>query len=81
MSQRQRQRDTVYGYVRSNYTGFITDIIEIIYQFYLIRIASNILNSNEEASLTNLLFDTLETQKENKNITSITTKLLYRASE
>ena len=78
----QKQRDVVYGYVRLNYKEtFIMDIIEIIYQFYLIKIDSNILNSNEKLSLLNLLFDALKKQTGNEEMKNIDTKLLYRASE
>ena len=45
------------------------------------NIPSNILNSNEEVLLANLLSSTLKIQKENTNATSINTKLLYRASQ
>ena len=78
----QRQRDTVYGYVRLNYDGlFMDDIINIIYTFYLIKIASNILNSEEKVSFIEFLFDQLKQQKKNGNIKSISTELLFRASE
>ena len=78
-----RQRDTVYGYVRRNCTAqnMINDIIEIVYEYYLIRIASNILNAQEQASFLNVLWNALKQQKGNENIKSINTKLLYRASE
>ena len=78
----QRQKDAVYGYVRLEYgESFIKEIIGIIYQFYLIRIESNILNSEEKISLMDLLFNTLQKQEENQQMKSIDTKLLYRASE
>lgn len=78
----QRCRDSVYGYVRENYDGvFITDIVEIIYEFYLIRIESNILSSNEESALMDLLHDALRKQQGNENMRLIETQLLYRASE
>ena len=78
----QRQKDAVYGYVRLNYNGLvIEDIIRVIYHFYLIRIASNILTPDEQSSFMDLLFNRLKQQKGNENIKSISTKLLYRASE
>ena len=78
----QRQKDTVYGYARLNYDeSFITDVVDIIHKFYSRKIASHILKINEEESLANLLFNTLKKQKENENIKSISTQLLYRASE
>ena len=43
---------TVFGYVRLNYDDiFPEDIINIIYAFYLIKIASNVLNSKEKSAL------------------------------
>ena len=76
----ERQHKTVYGYVRNNYHSIIPiDIIKIVLLFYIIRINSNILTSSEQSSLLNLLFENLN--KKNKNIKSIDTKLLYRASE
>ena len=78
----QKQKDIVYGYVRLNYgESIIRDIIEIIYQFYLMKIDSNILNSNEQILLLNLLFDALREQPRNTHIKTIEMKLLYRASE
>ena len=78
----QRQLLAVHGYVRLHYHGqFITEIIDIIHEYYLIKIDSNILNSNEQISLINLLFDQLKKQKLDENIKGIDTKLLYRASE
>ena len=72
-----KQKCTVYGYVRMNYDGdnMIDDIINIIYQFYLIRIASNILTNEEAMAFMNLLFDNLRKQKGNENINTIDTKL------
>ena len=78
----QRQRDIVYGYVRLNYeVSFTLDVIDIIYNFYLIQITSNILNLEEQCSFMNLLYNRLKQQKENENIKSINTKLLFRASD
>ena len=78
----KRQIDIVHGYVRSNFDELVVqDIIRIIWNFYLIRIASNILSSNEQSSFMNLLFNRLKQQKGNENIKSINTKLLYRASD
>ena len=78
----QRQKDAVYGYVRLEYGDlFIKEIIDIIYEFYLLYIGSNILNSEEEESLINLLYDTIKSQKGYEKIKSIQTKLLFRASE
>ena len=77
-----RQKKTVYGFVRKRCDGLcIPEIIEIIFQFYLISIPSEILYENEQISLYNLLFETLKKQKEYANIKSIDAKLLYRASE
>ena len=79
----QRQRDIVYGYLRSNYNqeSMIDDIIKIIYNYFFIKIATKILNENEQCSLINLLFNKLKWQKENENIKSINIKLLFRLSE
>ena len=73
----------VWGYVRMNYSGgiMIDDIVNIIYQYYLIRIASNILTEKEQISLLDLLFDKLKTQNRNKNMKPIDISLLFRASE
>ena len=79
----QRLRDAVYGYVRQNYEAdnMIDDIVNIIYQYYLIRLASKILNVEEQSSFIDFLFDELKQQKENKNMNLINAKLLYRASD
>ena len=78
----QRQKDSVFGYVRLNYNGiYPNDIIQIIFQFYLIRIHSEILNSKEQSSFLDLLYKELTKQKGKGNIKEINTKLLYRASE
>ena len=53
-----KQRDTVYGYVRMNCNGnnMVKDIIEIIYQYYLIILDSVILtNPNDIDSFHSLL--------------------------
>ena len=74
------QRVIVYGYVRSNYNGsIIKDIINIIYNYYLIRIASKLLHTEEQMALMDLLFTRIK--RHNKNIQSIDTKLLFRASD
>ena len=78
----KRTKSAVYGWIRENYEGvFLDDITDIIYQFYLIRINSNILSSDEQIELYNLLFDRKKTQKNNHNIKSMDTKLLFRGSE
>ena len=45
-----KQRDIVYGYVRINYDGqnMVNDIIQIIYQYYLIVLDSVILTDYED---------------------------------
>ena len=78
----KRSKAAVYGWIRENYEGvFLDDISHIIHQFYLIRIDSIILTSDEQIKLYNLLFDRIKTQKKNHNITSMDTKLLFRGSE
>ena len=79
----QKAIHTVYGYVRLNYTGdnMIGDIINIIYQYYVIKLASKILDSEEQLAFMNFLFDELSHQKENESIKSLGTDLLYRASD
>eukprot|EP01084_Bolivina_argentea_P256546 431977_1 len=78
----QTQRNTVYGFVRKNYNGvYPIDIIDIICRFYLIQFDTDILNSNEQLQLMNLLLNTLKKQKGKQTINTLTTKLLYRASE
>ena len=78
----QRQRDAVYGYVRLNYGRNATkDIIGVIYKFYLITIASNILNLEEQSLFMDLLFCRLLKQEGNEDMKSIDTELLFRASE
>ena len=46
-----KQRDTVYGYVRMNYNGqqnMVNDIIHIIFQYYLIILESVILEDSND---------------------------------
>lgn len=77
----QRARDTVHGFVRLNYDGsFIIEITEIIYQYYLIKIASKILNEIEQISFMDLLYHRLR-QQQNANLKYIHTELLFRASD
>ena len=60
----KRSKVVVYGWIRGNYKGiFLDDITDIIYQFHLIRINSNILSPTEQVSLFNLLFDQIKQQK------------------
>ena len=74
-------REAVYGWIRQNYDGsLLDDIADIIYQFYLIKIESNILSSDEQISLFNLLFNQITKHEDNKDMKSIETKLLYRGS-
>ena len=76
------QRNIVFGYIRLNYDSeYPDDIINIIYAFYLIRIASGILDLKEQSALINLLYNRLKKDKEYENIKSIETELLFRASE
>ena len=77
----QRTTDIVSGYVRLNYDkSFVSDIVEIIYQFYVI-ITSNILNYQEQIAFVDLLFNRLKQEKGNQNMTFIHTELLFRASD
>ena len=56
-----RQMYTVYGYIRMNQNQlFPMDIIQLIYQFYLIRMDSKILDSTEQILLFDLLYNTLK---------------------
>ena len=83
MSQRQRQRDTVYGFVRCNckHENMIDDIINIIIDFYLIVIESNILSYEESETLLDLLHEQLKKQDDNKFMKYLDADLLFRASE
>ena len=77
-----RQTNVVHGYVRQHFEElFPVDVVKIIYGYYLLHITSKILSSDEQISLLNLLWDRLKTHKENKNVNSFDTQLLYRASD
>ena len=59
MAYEQRNRDVVNGWVKENYDGpFLMDIIKIIYNYYLLKLAmaSNISNAKEQESFLDLLF-------------------------
>lgn len=74
----QRQLLTVYGWIRGNYDGdFLDDIIDIIFTFYRLLLESKILTEPEIEGFINLLFDKVP----NENKKSLSTKLLFRASE
>ena len=63
-----KQRDTVYGYVRSNYDGenMVSDIIQIIFKYYLIILDSVILtDSNDLDTFYNLLTPKLNSLNSN----------------
>ena len=79
----QKQRDIVYGYMRLTFgDSYPTDIVNVVYEYYLLRIASVILDSNEQMSLIDLLLRKLTDQSEDQEkIKSVDTKLLYRGSE
>ena len=78
----QRLKVAVFGWIRQNYDDeFLDDITEIIYQFYLIIIDSNILKPDEETSLYNLLLDHKKQHKVNDYLNSIQFSLLFRGSE
>lgn len=83
MSHRQNQRDLVHGYVRlnCNHDNMVEDIINIIYEFYLIQIDSSILSSQESTELLDLLYKQLQKQDQHKDLKSIDAGLLFRASE
>ena len=75
----KRCKAAVYGWIRENYKQtFLDDIANIIYQFYLMTINSTILSLDEQISLLNLLFDRI---KQESDIKSMNTTLLYRGSE
>ena len=77
-----RQELAVYGWVRENYDAtFLDDIINIIFSFYRLVLDTQILNQQEQELFLKLLFDTLTKQEMNKNMRSINTELLFRASE
>ena len=78
-----RHNCVVYGYVRMNYKedNMVDDIIGIIYEYYLLKIVSKLLTSNEEIALRDLIFTALKKQKDNKNMTEFDAKILYRASD
>ena len=59
----------------------LKDIISIVYEYYLIRINSNILTSDEQLSSMNLLLATLKQNDRYKHIKSIDTEFLFRASD
>ena len=72
----------IYGWIRENYNGtFLDDISDIIHTFYLIKIDSKILTTNEQAELSNLLLDEIKTKKGNENVKYFDTEFLFRASE
>ena len=78
----QRHTLIVWGYVRLHHLdGIIDDIINIIYDYYFIALASQILDEKEQFIFMDFLFDQLSAQKENENMKSINTKLLFRASD
>ena len=82
MASEQRYNDIVNGWIKGNYDGiFLMDIIKIIYNYYLLKIESNLLNAKEQESFLNLLFDHFNKQKDDENLKLINTNLLYRGSE
>ena len=77
-----KQKKTVCGFMRINFGDeYPLDIIKIIYEYYVIRIASNILTSSEQIALLDLLYEKLSSKYESKNVSSIDTALLFRVSE
>lgn len=77
-------RDIVYGYVRLNYQGIVTvDIINIILNYYLIKLGSNILilTTTEQSKFMDLLYHRLKQQNCYENMKYINTTLLYRSSD
>ena len=73
-----RKRNAVYGWVRENYQSAFLDVIsDIIYKYSLTLFESEIISSEEDQILMNLLFNHLKSQKGNEDISSIDTKLLY----
>ena len=79
----QRQQKIVHGYVRRNHKENIpSEIIDIIYKFYLLYLYSKIMNDDQQLLFVNLICDRLESQHdEAKNTKSIDFDLLYRGSE
>ena len=79
-----QQKHTVYGYVREIFgvnQAYPLDIIQIIYNYYLITIASNILTPSAQTELLDFLYGQLKSRHTDEDIKSIDTKLLFRASE
>ena len=78
-----KQKLTICGWMRESFQSNmdLTDVINIIYQYYMIQICSNILSSDESLSLLNLLFDTLKENEIYKDIKCIDVHLLFRANE
>eukprot|EP01084_Bolivina_argentea_P047141 86843_1 len=76
-----RSKLIVDGYIRNHYGDCVNDIINIIFNFYLLNIDSNVLTPEESYSLLTLLYDTLKQQPLNKEIKNIEAKLIFRASE
>lgn len=83
MTTRQKQHDAVYGYIRLNYNGddMIDDVINIIYQYYLIKIDSKILSLEKQMTLLDLVYNQPKSQEDLQYLESIDTELLFRASE
>ena len=72
----------IYGWVRQNYHHkFPDDICDIIHEFYLIGIDSNILSKIEQLALMDLLLNELKNQQGNEHLKSMDVPLLFRGSE
>ena len=70
---------TVYGWVRQNCIKAVPDdIVRVIFDFYSVRMNSDILDENEQADFLDFLFDAVT---QGTRMTSLQTLLLYRASE
>ena len=78
----QDQLLAVSGWIRENFNqSFLDDLIQIVLAFYCLKLESSILSQDEKESLLNLLFDVLKKQEMHKNIRSMDTKLLFKASQ
>ena len=74
----EKQRDAVKGYIKLNYGKSIIDgISDIIYDYYVIKMESIIMNDDEQYSL---IISLLNEFKKN-DVKHIDTELLYRASD
>lgn len=72
----------IRGLARTNCNKTLpTCLVDLVMQYSLCRIYSNILNSGEERNLCRLLLDTIKKQEGNFNLGRLRYRLIFRASE